>query len=443
MTDSSFPQPVLRIAPDPETPPQASPQETHVHLRVVDHLFRHDAGQMVSTLTRAFGLPNLSLAEDVVQEAFIAALKNWPFQGVPENPAAWVLRVARNKALDVLRRQGNWKDKSPAVQSSFRTLEGMGSSEEPRFAQELRDDRLRLMFACCHPCIPQNSRTALILKTVGGFSTSEIGRAFLTRGTTIAQRLVRAKRHIRSEGLRLEIPSSEQLPELLPNVLEVLYLMFNEGYSSHQGEALVRRELCSEAIRLCELLAEHPATQTPETEALAALFLLQGARLPARSDGDGDLILLPMQDRRLWNAEMIGQGLEYLGRSARGQKISTYHLQAEIAACHAMATDYENTDWASILRAYDDLQRLTPSPVIALNRAVALAEVKGPKAALEILEKIQHQPTMADYYPLHASLGALYKRLGKRHLAQDHFRRALELTISQPVRRFLLDQLHR
>ncbi len=442
MTDP-FSRPALRIAPNPEPKGPVRPTEPQVHHRVVDHLFRHDAGQMVSTLTRVFGLANLSLAEDVVQEAFVAALKNWPFQGVPENPAAWVLRVARNKALDVLRRQGNWKEKSLVVQSSFRTLEGMGTLEEPRFAQELRDDRLRLMFACCHPCIPQDSRTALTLKTVGGFSTAEIGRAFLTRDTTIAQRLVRAKRRIRSEGVRLEIPSAERLPELLPNVLEVLYLMFNEGYSSHQGEALVRRELCSEAIRLCQLLAQHPATQTPETEALAALFLLQGARLPARSDGDGDLVLLPLQDRRRWDAAMIRRGLEYLGRSARGQTISAYHHQAEIAACHATAADYEHTDWASILRAYDDLHRLAPSPVISLNRAVALAEVGSPRAALEILESLQLQPSMDDYYPLHASLGALYDRLGKSQLAQDHFRRALELTVSQPVRRFLLGKLHR
>jgi RNA polymerase sigma-70 factor (ECF subfamily) len=278
---------------------------------------------------------------------------------------------------------------------------------------------------------------ALTLKTLGGLGVPEIARAFLSADATIAQRLVRAKRLIRERGIPYAVPEAAELPERLDSVLDVLYLLFNEGYSAHQGEALVRQDLCAEALRLTTLLAEHPSGDLPRVHALLALMLLHAARLPARTDAGGDLLLLDEQDRALWDRRLVLGGLEELGRASQGDDLSEYHLQAGIAACHAVAPDYAATDWPAILTQYDDLLRLRPTPVIALNRAVALAMVHGPRAGLVEVDHVRTMPGMQDYALLHATAGTFLERSGEPRAAAAHFSRALGCRISEPERRFL------
>ena len=409
----------------------------HVH-GLVDHLFRHSAGQMVATLTRVFGAEHLSLAEEVVQEALIAAMQQWSLSGVPDNPRGWLFQVARNRALDQLRREATLRDKEPQLVAAFRDR---GPGEEPLFAHELRDDQLRMMLMCGHPSIPKESRIALTLKTVGGFSVDEIARAFLTKKETIAQRLVRAKRLIREEGIPIELPSRAELPARLESLLEVLYLLFNEGYGAHAGEDLVRVELCAEAIRLARQLVDHPATSLPETHALLSLMLLQAARLPARVDAAGELATLEEQDRELWDQRMLAEGLRELGRSATGERLTAYHVEAAIASCHAMAPSFEETDWPAVVSHYDQLLELKPTPVVALNRAVAVAMAEGPSRGLAAAEEIAEHPALRDYLPLAATLGELSLRAGDRSRAAEHFTRALELPATMPEKRFLLRKL--
>ena len=405
---------------------------------LIDHLFRQSAGQMVATLTRIFGAERLSLAEEVVQEALISAMQQWSLGGVPENPRGWLFQVARNRALDQLRREAVLRDKEPEIVATFRERT---SEEEPLFAHELRDDQLRMMLMCCHPAIPSESRIALTLKTVGGFSVDEIARAFLTKKETIAQRIVRAKRLIREEGIPMEMPSRSELPRRLDSLLEVLYLLFNEGYGAHTGDDLIRVDLCEEAIRLARQLAEHPATALPETHALLALMLLQAARLPARVDAAGELATLEQQDRERWDQRRIAEGLRMLGRSAEGDRLTAYHLEAAIASCHAIARAFDDTDWRAIAEHYDQLFELKPTPVVALNRAVAVAMAEGPQAGIEAVEAVASHPALRDYLPLPAALGELWLRAGDRTRAAEHFTRALELPATLPEKRFLLRKL--
>jgi RNA polymerase sigma-70 factor (ECF subfamily) len=404
---------------------------------LVDHLFRHSAGQMVATLTRVFGAEHLSLAEEVVQEALVAALQQWGLRGVPDNPRGWLFQVARNRALDQLRRDASFRGKERDIAVALTNA----ASDEARFAHELRDDQLRMMLMCCHPSIPKDSRIALTLKTVGGFSVDEIARAFLTKKETIAQRIVRAKRSIREEHLRLDFPSARELPERLESLLEVLYLLFNEGYSAHAGEDLVRADLCTEAIRLTRQLVEHPATAAPQCHALLALMLLQAARLPARVDAAGELATLEEQDRARWDQPMIAEGLRELGRSAAGERVTAYHVEAAIASCHAIAPSFEETDWAEIVGHYDDLLAIKPSPVVALNRAIAVAMAEGPRAGIAAIESIAAHPSLRDYLPLATTLGELWLRSGDLREAAAHFRRALELPGTMIEKRFVLRKL--
>ncbi|HEX7151285.1 MAG TPA: sigma-70 family RNA polymerase sigma factor [Thermoanaerobaculia bacterium] len=403
---------------------------------LVDHLFRHDAGQMVATLTRVFGPANLSLAEEVVQEALISALQHWSFHGVPENPTAWLFRVARNKALDQLRRETNLREKEPEVVRAFseRAVE-----DDPAFAHELRDDQLRLMLMCSHPAIPRESRVALTLKTVGGFGVEEIARAFLTKKETIAQRLVRAKRLIRDERIPIEFPPRGELAPRLESVLEVLYLMFNEGYSAHAGEELVRLDVCEEAIRLTRQLVEHPIATSPAAQALLALMLLQAARLPARVDAAGELATLAEQDRSLWNWTLIAQGMRALDASASGDVVTAYHVEAEIAGRHVLSRSFAETDWERIITHYDELAALKPTPVVLLNRAIAIAMARGPEAGIAEIEALA--VPLRDYLPLSTTLGELWLRAGDRVKAAQHFARALELPSTMTEKRFLLRKL--
>lgn len=402
---------------------------------LVDDLFRRQAGQIVATLTRILGPEYVSLAEEAVQEALLKALAGWPYRGVPSNPAGWLMTVARNHALDRLRRDRRISG-APALLEQQAVEDDLAAVEQ-LLDHELRDDQLRLMFVCCHPALTREAQIALTLKTLGGLGVPEIAAAFLCREATIAQRIVRAKRLIREQRIPFVVPAVAELPARLDAVLEVLYLLFNEGYSAHQGQALVRHDLCAEALRLTTLLAEHPAGDVPRVHALLALMLLHSARLPARTDTAGDLLLLDAQNRALWDMHLIRAGLEALRRASQGNAISTYHLQAGIAACHAISPEYAATDWPAILRQYDDLLQLSATPVVALNRAVALAMVHGPRAGLAEVERVRTFPGMADYAPLHTTTGVLLEREGEPLAAAGHFERALACRTSEPERRFL------
>ena len=406
--------------------------------QLVDHLFRQQAGRMVSHLVRVLGAAHVDLAEDVVQEALVVALRRWPFTGVPDDPAAWLVQVARNRAIDVLRRHANLRDK-------LAELRAWGAStaerDETRFGDELDDDSLRMIFACSHPAIAADARGPLTLKLAGGFGVAEIARAFLSREPAIAQRIVRAKRRLRAGDVALEVPAPAELPARLDSVLEVLYLMFNEGYAAHRGERLVRADLVDEAIRLGRLVAAHPVTGVPRAHALLALMLLQGARLPARVDAGGRLLLLAEQDRSLWDRRRITAGFRHLERAAEGHELSEYHVQAAIAACHLSAASADTTDWPQILTHYEVLARHFPSPVVALNRAVAMAMVDGPEHGLAALEPLAELPELDDYYLLPATRGELLRRSGRDREARAEFQCALDLVSTEPERRFLQARL--
>lgn len=408
---------------------------------LVDHLFRHQWGQMVATLTRIFGPAYLDLAQDVVQEAMVLALRRWPYSGIPENPAAWIVRVAKNRALDVLRRETSFRDKRTELEQSIREVQAM--PEEAEFTKEVSDDQLRMIFICCHPEIPRSSRLALTLKTAGGFAVSEIARAFLTKEATVAQRLARAKRKIRGATHSFTMPKCHELPDRLRSVLDVVYLMFNEGYGAHQGPALIRDDICEEAIRLGTLLCNHPRTNNPVVHALNALMLFQAARLPARENPDRGLWLLHEQDRSRWDQRLIKRGLFHFGKAASGDELTPFHLEAEIAACHTLTESSATTDWPRILQLYEELLRLKPSPVIALNRSVALARVRGAEAGLKALTKLENKDALAHYYPFFATRGGFLAELNRPAKAAEDFRRALELCASEPIRIYLLDQLRK
>ena len=406
---------------------------------LVDDAFRHHAAQILATLTRFLGPGRLTLAEDALQETMIRALHQWAYRGVPDNPRGWLLTVAKHQALDSIRRERNMRVKQGEILREAERFPGIDELERVTdwLDDDLRDDQLRMMFTCCHPALARESRVALTLKTLAGFGVPEIARAFLVSEATIAQRIVRAKRTIRERELPYAVPDSAELPERLDSVLDVLYLLFNEGYSAHRGDDLIRHELCAEAIRLASILVEHPAGDVPRARALLALLLLQASRLPARLDADGEILLLEEQDRSLWDRRLIHAGLAELARSASGDSISPYHHQAGIAAIHASAPDYASTDWPAILAQYDDLSRLAPSPVVALNRAVALAMVAGVEAGLAELERVRELPGMDSYYLLHVTSAEFHRRAGDSCLAIEHYRRAQSFTTTAPEQRLL------
>src|SRR5438034_576899 len=410
--------------------------------QLVEHLFRHESGKMVATLTGIFGIEHLNLAEDVVQEALVRALQTWPYRGVPENPAAWIMRASRNLALDVVRREKVFRSKEAEI---TRLMERDGSAPETAIfsEHEIADDRLRMMFVCCHPVIPAEAQVALALKTLCGFSVPEISHAFLTTEAAIAKRLTRAKQKIQEAQIPFEIPTGDELTRRLDSVLHSLYLLFNEGYKASSGEKLVRGELCEEAIRLTELLAQHPAGNHPKTHALLALMLFNAARLAAREDDRGNLLRLEEQDRTRWDQAMIARGMSHLRESAAGGVVSEYHLQAGIAACHATAKDYQSTDWARILSLYDRLMEFDDSPVVALNRAVAVANVHGAKTGLEAVRAIRDGKKLDSYYLLYAVIGELEMRLNNREAAVQEFHKAFELAETKSERAFLLKRLQR
>jgi RNA polymerase sigma factor (sigma-70 family) len=397
--------------------------------QLADHLFRHEASKLVSVLTAIFGVERLQLAEDVVQEALVRALKTWPYYGVPKNPAAWLTQTAKNLALDVIRREKNFHEKQEQVVSQFEQWSALPDDSSPSaLDNELTDDRLRLMFACCHPSLPEDSQTALALKTLCGFSPAEIAKAFLTTEAAIHKRLTRARQRIRELRVPFAIPPTEEMPARLEAVLQTLYLLFNEGYKASSGDKLIREDLCHEAIRLVTALAAHPTGNLPKLHALAALMLLNASRFAARVDEEGNMLRLEDQDRSKWNQAMIGLGIFHLARSAGGTELTEYHLQAGIAAVHCRAADFQSTDWPQILDLYDRLIQIDDSPVVALNRAVAVAHVNGPRAGLKAIEAIRNQQALESYHFLYAVLAEFECQLNEFDAAAKHLRRAIDLT---------------
>jgi RNA polymerase sigma-70 factor (ECF subfamily) len=404
--------------------------------RLADHLFRHESGKMVAILTGIYGARNLQLAEDVVQEALARALAAWPF-GIPENPSAWLLRTAKNLAIDHLRREKNFLGKQPdiiAEMESCPTYDGASDGE-------VADDLLRMIFVCCHPALPPEAQSALALKTLCGFSPAEIASAFLISEAAVSKRLVRARQRIRDERIPFEIPAAYALPQRLDGVLKILYLLFNEGHKASHGDAIIRADLCHEAIRLAMLLAAHPAGDEPHTHALIAMMAFTAARLPARTDSEGNLLRLEEQDRALWSRELIALGLRHLRKSSSGNFLGEYHLQAGIAACHTLAASDAATDWPRILTLYNQLLERNPSPVIALNRAVAFSKVHGPAAAIALLETPEIRDRLENYHLLHAVLGEFELKRQKPEAAAHHLRRAIDLSENAPERALLAKRL--
>lgn len=407
---------------------------------LVDHLFRRRAGRMVASLTRVFGVARLQLAEDVVQEAMLAALRTWPHRGVPPDPGAWLHRTARNAAIDAVRRDASLADRLPAVHAWWERTRAAARDDDV-VDEALTDDRLRLMFACCHPSIPPHAQVALLLKTVCGFGVDEVARGFLVPSATIAQRVVRAKRRLREASVSLDVDG--ELSARAPAVLDALALMFNEAHVARAGERLVRDDLMAETLRLARLVADHAATSSPAADALLASMLLHAARTPARTDGAGDLVLLADQDRRRWDRALIAEGVARLARSARGTERTPFHVQAAIAALHSTAPSWDETDWPAIRREYDRLLDVAPSPVVALNRTVAVAMTDGPAAALAALDALDDDPRLASYH-LHAALrGEYLLRLERLDEARTWFEHALRLPCSDPERRLVARRLER
>jgi RNA polymerase sigma-70 factor, ECF subfamily len=377
-------------------------------------------------------LGDFDVAEEAVQEAFVVALERWPRDGIPRQPGAWITRVARNKAIDRLRRAKTLEVKKEVLAGLERLAPTSQELDEPA-DEELPDDRLRLIFTCSHPALRPQARVALTLRTLGGLTTAEIADAFLVSETTMAQRLVRAKTKIRDAWIPYEVPSAEQLPERVPAVLATLYLIFNEGYFASRTDALIRTELADEAIRLARVLVE-TLPQEPEARALLALMLLQHSRRHARLDERGEMVLLEDQDRSLWDREQIAEGLALV--ETLGGVVGPYTIQARIAAVHARAERAEDTDWRRIALLYGQLRRIQPSPVIELNRAIAVAMERGPEAGLELIDAIEG---LERYAPFHVSRADLLARLGRGEDAVAAYRRALELS-SNPVQRAFLER---
>lgn len=389
---------------------------------------------MVSYLTKIFGLGRLDLAEDVVQDTLCRALELWPVHGLPDNPSAWLMRVARNRAIDLLRRDDQFRYFAPELAHLLRLRENL-PGETPAFEKEIQDDQLRMMFSCCHPELSTEAQVTLILKTLCGFSVSEIAYALLASEDSIEKRLGRTRNLFRLSGTFVDLTDASDIPKRLEAVYQAIYLLFNEGYHGSRSERTVREDLCFEAIRLALLLSEHPEGKTPKTHALLALFCFHAARLPGRMDEDG-LIQLEVQDRAKWDRDLMGRGFHFLEKSSIGNELSEYHLEAGIASLHCAAPAYEKTEWGKILELYGVLYRLKPSPIVALNRAVALGKALGPEEGLAELRKIPDSAKLKDYPFYPAAQGEFHLLARRPAEAAKHFEKAVKLARSRSETNF-------
>jgi RNA polymerase sigma-70 factor, ECF subfamily len=401
--------------------------------RTIETLYRSESGRVLATLVRLLG--DLDLAEESMHEAFAAALESWTLAGIPDKPRPWLISTARFKAIDGLRRRARFD----GAQRDLALYMEARISEAPEENEEIEDDRLRLIFTCCHPALPPEGQVALTLREICGLTTEEIARAFLVTPATLAQRIVRAKAKIRETAIPYEVPTPQELPERLDAVLQVIYLVFNEGYSAAAGAEVTRAELTGEAIRLGRLLTVLQPNQEPEPEVigLLALMLLQESRRAARTSPAGELILLENQDRSLWNREQIAEGVALLKKALNSRRFGAYTLQAAIAAVHAEAESTAATDWRQIVAIYDQLVRIQPSPVVHLNRAVAIAMRDGPEAGLAHIDAVLEHGELANYYLAHSARADMCRRLGRNAEARASYERALALTQQEPERQFL------
>ena len=403
-----------------------------------DHLFRHEAGRMVAALTRIFGVHNLALAEDVVQDAFCRAVEVWRLRGIPENPSAWLMTTAKNRALDVLRRERTARTFAPELSRYIQSEWTLAPALHELFSDNaIKDDLLRMMFSCCHPRLSEEAQVALILNTLCGFSAGEVAGAFVIGRAAIEKRIARAKKVLAGSKKLFDVESDESFTGRLPAVQRALYLLFNEGYHGSSSETPVRVDLCHEAIRLVQVLLDHPLGRTPGTYALAALMCLHAARLPARLDASGNLSSLFDQDRSQWNAQLIREGQSLLDLSATGSDVTEYHVEAAIAWIHATADRAENTKWREIVSLYDMLLKIRPSPVVALNRAIAIGQSEGPSRGLEELSAIPEPERLTQYPFYFAALGEFDLRSGKYAKAREQFQKAVAVARNPAERRFL------
>lgn len=406
-----------------------TPPESEQLSRTIETLYRSESGRVLATLVRLLG--DLDLAEESMHEAFAAALESWPQTGIPDKPRPWLISTARFKAIDNIRRRARFDG---AQKDLIAHLESR-ANDAPLADEEIEDDRLRLIFTCCHPALPPEGQVALTLREICGLTTEEIARAFLVTPATLAQRIVRAKAKIREASIPYEVPAPEELPERLAAVLQVVYLVFNEGYSAAAGAEVTRAELTGEAIRLGRLLAK--LQQEPEVIGLLSLMLLQESRRAARTSPSGELILLEHQDRALWNREQIAEGVALVEKALSSRRFGAYTLQAAIAAVHAEAESTAATDWRQIVALYNQLLRIQPSPVVQLNRAVAIAMRDGPEAGLAQIDAVLEQGELANYYLAHSARADMYRRLGRTEEARASYEKALSLTQQEPERQFL------
>lgn len=407
------------------------------------HLFRQEWGKLVAVLTKLFGPQNLQLAEDVVQDTLLKAFNTWKINGLPQNPSAWLFTVARNKAIDVLRQQKRQnevsKNLTPLLQSEYSLVPTV---QELVNTNTIDDDQLRMMFVCCHPALSTEAQVSLILKTLCGFSVTEIAKAFVTGYDTIEKRLTRARQSFRDNNVQFELPPAAELENRLDNVLLAIYLLFNEGYNSTQHEDLIRKDLMHEAMQLCELICRSRAVDHFKAHALMALICFTASRNEARQDAAGNILLLKEQDRKRWNKALIEKGIFHLEASSEAEQVNKYQLEAGIAYEHARAASYSSTNWRNILKCYDLMCQFYPSPIIELNRAIVISEINGPAEGIKAIEAITNLSALKKYYLLPATLGELNWQLQNNKLANQYFAQAMELTKSAAERKLLQQKMN-
>ncbi|MBI2730124.1 MAG: sigma-70 family RNA polymerase sigma factor [Sphingobacteriales bacterium] len=410
--------------------------------KTIEHLFRHESGKLIASLTKVFGTHNLELAEDVVQDTLLQAMHSWKMKTIPDNPTAWLFTVAKNKAIDIIRKGKRYKELATDISYLLKSEYTLSSTiNELVSSNDITDDQLRMMFTCCHPTLTPESQVALILKTLCGFNVAEIAKTFICSDDTIEKRLYRAKQQFRERRIEYEIPSGTELEKRLDNVLTAVYLLFNEGYNSANHASVIRTDVQEEAMRLCELLIQNPHTKKPAVFALLALMYVTSARNDARIDHAGNILLLKQQNRNLWNAEKIQKGLRYMELSAEGDVLTTYHLEALIACEYVLTNQYSTINWQAILGYYNLLYQQKPSAVVALNRAVVVAEIYGAKAGIKAIMEIGSITSLQNYYLLPAILGDLYLKAGNRILANEYFSKAIELTLNEAEKKFLKEKI--